>query len=106
MENIKHKFLPKVANERDLNVGEIIYLDISSQNKPSRGGSNHWILFKDPDIWQKWSFFMKKKEELTVKVTPFLKKLNNMREKVKIICCDNAGKNRYLEENCVNNNCD
>ena len=43
----KHKLLHKVAYERDLNPGEMIYLDISSQNKPSYGGYKNCILIQD-----------------------------------------------------------
>ena len=44
---------------------------------------------------------MKATEHLAEKVTPFLKKMNNTKRNVKIIICDNAGKNKTLEENCV-----
>ena len=39
------------------------------------------------------------KEYLTEKVTPFLKKMKNMKKDVKIIHCDNSGKNKTFEEN-------
>ena len=38
---IKQKLICKVAEEKDLKPGEIIYIDISSQKKPSYGGSNN-----------------------------------------------------------------
>ena len=47
---IKHKFLHKVAEERNLQPGKMIYLDISSQKKPSYGCSKNWILIQDLDI--------------------------------------------------------
>ena len=43
----KHKFLHKVAEERDLKPGETIYLDISSQKRSSYGGYKNWILIQD-----------------------------------------------------------
>ena len=51
MAKIKQKFLDKVAEERDLNLGEMIYLDIISQKKPSYGGSENCILIQD----SKWA---------------------------------------------------
>ena len=41
MEKRRHKCLHKVAEERNLKPGEMIYLDISSQKKPSYGGSKN-----------------------------------------------------------------
>ena len=55
----KQKFLYKVVEERELNPGEMIYPDLSSQNKPRHGGSKNWILIQDSDTKQKWSFFTK-----------------------------------------------
>ena len=39
LEKIKKKLLRKLAEERELNTVEIIYIDISSQKNPSHGGS-------------------------------------------------------------------
>ena len=57
----KEKLLHKVAEERELQPVEMIYLDISSQKKPSYGGSKNWILIQDLDTKQKWSIFTKAK---------------------------------------------
>ena len=46
----KEKLLHKVAEERDLKPGEMIYLDIISQKKPSYGGYNNCILIQD-SVW-------------------------------------------------------
>ena len=56
---IKHESLRKVAEERHLNPGYRIYLDLCSQNKASYGGFNNWILVKDSDTKQKRYFFIK-----------------------------------------------
>ena len=39
---------------------------------------------------------MKAKEDLTGKVAPFLKKMKTMKKNVKVICCENSGKNKTL----------
>ena len=49
MEKRNQKLQHKVAEESELKLGEMIYLDIISQKKPSYGGSNNWILIKDSD---------------------------------------------------------
>ena len=61
MAKIKHKLLYKVEEEHGLQPGEMIYLDISLQNKPSYGGSKNWILIQDLKTKQKWSLFSKSK---------------------------------------------
>ena len=85
----KQKFLQKVVEERNLKPGEIIYIGISSQKKPSYGGSKNCVLIQDAD--KKWYLFTKTKEYLYEKVTPFFKKINNMKENFKTILCDNVG---------------
>ena len=53
MEKIKQISLHKMAEERDLNPGEMICLDLSWKNKPSYVGSNNWILIQDLETKQK-----------------------------------------------------
>ena len=61
MAKSKQKLLHKTAEERYLKPGKMIHLDLSSQKKPSYGGSKNWILIQDLDTKQKWSFFTKSK---------------------------------------------
>ena len=56
----KHKSLPKLTEERDLKPGEMIYLDLSPQKKPSYRGSKNYIVIRYSDT-KKWSFFTKTK---------------------------------------------
>ena len=81
--------------------GERLYIDISSIKKRSYGGSKFWVLIVDDFTKMKWSLFLKNKSELTDKVLLFLKTIH---EEVKVIvqsiCCNNAGENKILEENC------
>ena len=96
---IKQKLPRKVAEERDLNLGEIIYLDLISHKKPIYGGSKNWIRIQDSDTKQKWYFSTKAKSYFTEKVTPFINKTNTMKKNVKTIRCDNAGENKTTKEN-------
>ena len=102
--NSKQKFLRNVAEEKDINPGKSIYIDISSQQKPSYGGSKNWIIIQYSDTEQKLSFFANTKEYFTEKFTPSLKKRNTTKEGVKICRCDNADENKTLEENCAEKN--
>ena len=72
--------LHKVAEERELNPGEMIYLYFSLHKKPSSVGSKNWIFIQDLYTKQKLSLFTKTKEYLTEKVTPFLNKTNTMKK--------------------------
>ena len=92
-----------MTEERDLKPGEMIYLDLNSQKKPSFGGSKNWVLIQDLDTKQKWSLLPKAKEDLNEKFTPFLNKMKAMKNIFKIIFCDNAGEKKTFEENCANN---
>ena len=56
MPNENNKFMSKVAEEQDLNPGEIIYLDMISQKKPSYRSTKNWILIKDLYTKQKMVF--------------------------------------------------
>ena len=58
---MKHKLLQTMVEERDPNLGKIIYLDLSSQKKLIYGGSKNWIPIQDSDEKQKSYFFMKAK---------------------------------------------
>ena len=66
-ETIKQKLLRKLAEEKDLKPGKMIYIGISSQKKSSYGGSKNWNLIQDSATKQKWCFFMKVKEYGTEK---------------------------------------
>ena len=81
----------------------MIYIEISSQKKPSYGGIKNWILIQDSDTKQKWSSFMSTKEYLSESFTPFLRKMKTMKKNVKIFCCNNAGDNNTVEENSMKN---
>ena len=83
--------------ERDLKPGKNIYLDISSQKKPSYEGSKNWIIIQDSDT-QKKVFLHKGIIILTEKFTHFLNKMRTIKKNIKIIFCDNACKNNTLEE--------
>ena len=87
MAKSNHKLLYKVAEERNLKPGKIIYIDISSQKKPGYGGSKNLILTEDSDTKHKLSLFTNTKEDLSENFTPLLKKMKTMKENVIIVCC-------------------
>ncbi len=82
--------------------GKRFLLDISSVKGRSYGGSKFWILIVDEAKDMKWSFFVKKKNELAEKVFGLIKQLRMQYEcRVQIIRMDNAGENQMLKEQCT-----
>ena len=64
----------------------------------SHGNHDLHVDIQDSDSKQKLYFFTNTRKEMTENFTPFLKKLKSMKKNVKIIFCNNAGKNKTLEE--------
>ena len=64
VEKTIRKSLHKVEEERNLNPGKMIYLDLISQRKPSYGGSKNCILIQDSVIEQKTVFIHKGKSKI------------------------------------------
>ena len=55
----------------------------------------------DDFMKMKWSLFLKNKSKLTDKIIPFLKIMHEeVKVIVQLICCNNTGENKILEENC------
>ena len=91
----------KVNKEREASkeIGETMFLDLSSIKYTSQGGRNHWILLVDDKSKYVWSMFVKKKSELPETVKEKLKYLmTNQNLKIKKIRCDNAGENMALKD--------
>ena len=80
--------------------GERLFIDISSVNSTSLGGSKYLNLIVDHYTNFKWPVFLKEKSDLTKKMIPIIKWLEANNKQVKYIRCDNAGENRALEKAC------
>ena len=61
----KRKKIGKIAKNNATKKGERIFMDISSINVKSKGGNKFWLLLQDEFTDCIWSFFMKKKSDLT-----------------------------------------
>ena len=70
-----------MVEERDLNPGERVYIEIISQNKLNYGGSKNCVLIQDCDTEKKLSFFTNTKEYLSEKVTPLPEENEDYEEK-------------------------
>ena len=98
LEKIKQKNIPKKNEDKSMNPGERMYLDISSMRKPSMGGRQHWVLLVDEATKYKKSIFLKKKNEQVEPIIDWIKTLNARHKiQVKIVRCDNAGEHKVLE---------
>ena len=79
--------------------GYRMYIDITSSKYVSAGGSKYWFLAATR---MKFSMFLKQKSEVKESFVPFLKELRHTHGiKIEHIRCDNAGKNRVLEDLCI-----
>ena len=98
LEKMRQMNIPKTNKDKSENLGERMYLDISSMRKPSMGGGKHLVMLVDEATKYKKSFFLKKKNEQVVPIIDWIKALNARHKiQVKIIRCDNAGENKVLE---------
>ena len=89
----KRKKINKVVKNPATKKGERIFMDISSINVKSKGGNKFWLLLQDEFTDCIWSFFMKKKSDLTSFVWKWLKKCKQDGITIQHIRCDNAGEN-------------
>ena len=56
---------------------ERLYIDISSVNTTSYGGSKYWILIVDDCTDKCWSIFIEKKSRLPEQIVELIKKLRS-----------------------------
>ena len=100
----KKKMIPKITKAKASKTGERLFIDISSVNIESHGGSRFWALIVDDFSNYKWCIFMKHKSELKHKIIRIIKELNLRKQTVMKIRCDNAGENVKLKDACVDEN--
>ena len=94
----KRKKIAKVAKNNATKKGERIFMDISSINVKSKGGNKFWLLLQDEFTDCIWSFFMKKKSDLTDRVWNWLEQCKKHGYIIENIRCDNAGENLSLRD--------
>ena len=72
---------------------ERLYIDISSIQYPSLGGSKFWLLVVDHHTDFCWSYFLARKSELIAKLLPLFQSLRLMEgvSPNRFVRCDNAG---------------
>jgi hypothetical protein len=77
-----------------------LYVDISSIKGKSFGGARFWALVVDDFYGYCWSYFLKRKDDLSSYVIGLIEELNNDNVHVKFLRLDNAGENYALEKAC------
>lgn len=92
----KQKNVAKETTTTSSKPGERLYIDISSVNAVSIGGSKFMVMVVDDYTRYKWSMFIKAKSDLTSVVVPLLKELQSVGKAVNHIRMDNAGENKKL----------
>jgi hypothetical protein len=77
--------------------GERLYVDISSIKERSFGEAKFWAFIVDDYTDYCWSFVLKNKSDLKVKIKTLLTDLKIANRNVRLIRCDNAGKNKTMK---------
>jgi hypothetical protein len=77
--------------------GECLYVDISSIKERSFGGAKFFALIVDDYSDYYWSFVLKNKLDLKIKIKTLLTDLKIANQNVRSIGCDNAGENMTLK---------
>jgi len=91
--------IPNKVIARSKIPGERLFIDISSVKSKSLGGLKFWLLIIDDATDFCWSFFLKKKGDLSKIVRELINDLKaKIQKTVKYIRCDNAGENKSLEK--------
>jgi hypothetical protein len=80
--------------------GERLYVDTSSIKGKSFGGTKFWALIVDDFSGYCWSYFLKRKDELSNSIVSLIQELRNDNMFVKILRLDDAGENYALEKAC------
>ena len=94
-----------VSKETDIKSntpGERLFIDISSIQQQSYGGSKFWCLVVDDCTDMCFSFFLKQKSDQVPLLVDFFKDIRaKYSYPVTYIRCDNAGENTALEKACL-----
>jgi Reverse transcriptase (RNA-dependent DNA polymerase) len=98
--NIKQKPVPKTTETKSETPGERVFIDITSVQYRSLGGSKFWVGCVDDATDQTWSSFLKRKSDLPALMMRFLRRMKARGTPVKFIRCDNAGENVDLKNKC------
>jgi len=95
---IQRKNIPKGSINKSKDKGRRVYLDISSIQTNSYGGSKYWTLLVDEATCRVWSIFLKAKSNLKDHVIPWLRVIKKDHGgDITVLRCDNAGENKSLE---------
>ena len=97
---IKQKKIVKFTDSKTTQKGERLYLDISSVKGESAGGSKFWLLIIDDFSDHCWSFFLRRKSQLSENVVQLLHQIQQQHIQVKNIRCDNAPEYFKLKKIC------
>ena len=79
-------------------IGERIFIDISSVDQKAYDGARYWVLVVDDKTNKSWSFFVGHKDQQVDPLFELLLLLHKNKTPVKYIRADNAGENMLLQE--------
>ena len=92
---MKQKNVQKFTENKALEKGERLFLDISHVKGKSSGGSKYWLLIIDEATQFQWSYFLSSKKQTKVRLLELVTDLKATKDIiVRTVRCDNAGENR------------
>jgi hypothetical protein len=98
MANAKKPRVPKSTETVAEELGERIFIDISSIKSKSYVGTKFWLLVVDDKSDKSWSFFLKNNSDQGENMLTFLKQMVKDKTPVSWIRADNAGENQTLQK--------
>jgi hypothetical protein len=80
--------------------GESLYINISSIKDECLGGDRFWALIVDDCTAYYWSYFLKSKDQLKIKILALVEELKDKGRFFMYIILDDAGENASIERAC------
>jgi transposase InsO family protein len=93
------------SSNRSTELGERIYIDISSVRTPTYVGAKFWLFIQDDFTGYIWSFLVKAKIDLLESIFDWLKLVKKeIPQHVKCIRLDNSGENKSFHQMLLKSN--
>jgi len=95
--NARKKNVAKVTKVMAQEIGECLYINISSVDWKAHDGACYWVLVVDDKSNKSWSFFVGHKDQQVDPVFELLLLFHKNKTPVKYIQVDNAGEKKLLQ---------
>ena len=97
----RQKNIPKVNDKPATQLGERLFIDLSSTKLRSKGGRTFWLLVVDEATKFCWSAFLSRKTELPDEMMKIVQVLQAKGTPVRNIRCDNASEHTIFQQKTI-----